>query len=120
MHPFSNQLVGKDALLRLFRVEIALLLGNLFVCSLSLSYGPRIPKVRVLVRVDRIVPPRLSYLSAQSLKFLFAPHIAPLLGLKEGTLAHKLHQVALLVVDCQVGITQGLLELRDLLLRLLD
>ena len=99
---------------------MALLLGNLFLRSLGLSHRPRIPKVCILVRVYRIVPSRFSNLSAQSLKFLFASHITPLLGLKEGILAHQLHQVALLVVDGQMGITQGFLELCNLLLRLLD
>ena len=99
MHLLSNQLISEDALLRLFRVEMALLLGNLFLSSLGLSHRPRIPKVCILVRVDRVVPSRFSNLSAQSLEFLFASHITPLLGLKEGILAHKLHQVALLVVD---------------------
>ena len=95
------------------------MLGNLFLRSFGLGYGPSIPKVRILVRVNRIIPSCFSNLSAQSLKFLFTSHITPLLGLQEGSLAHQLHQMALLVVDSQVRITQGFLEFCNLLLGLL-
>ena len=120
LHFFGNQLVGEDALLGLLRLQLRLLLVDFALSSLGLCRWPCISEVRVLSRVNRVILSSLRYLSAQGLQFSFASEVTALLRLKKRVLSRKLHQMALLVVNRQMRVTQSLLQLSDLLLGRLD